>query len=335
MGALAPGFPELMLPQLHNSVEAFSAIIEWVKGGKAEDLYLDFTRKKNAGSGLLETDDKRAYAKALSGFANSDGGLLVWGVVAEKGKGDPESADVAKRVDPISPLDAFLGELNKVVHYSTKPAVAGVQNIAVPENVGANRGYVVSYVPAGTNPPYHAENDNNNNYYKRAGSSFYRMEPYDIRDVVFRFLYPKLEVEIGYEVLETTVGRDIYTLTISVTNHGPRVLMDYKVHVAIPQLCCQAEAGWVRGPVTVEQPVPLQWLANQWGFLDKTEWVYPGETRAWLSNSFGAHIHYKMNDEAFAAGVSGSRVLCTIYGPDMPPVVSERPFGEMHKYLRR
>jgi hypothetical protein len=338
MSALDPGFPELMLPQLHDPAQALSAITEWVMGGKAEDLYLDFTRKKSAGSGLLETDDKRAYAKALSGFANSDGGLLVWGVVAERDKDDPESADVAKDVDPVSPLDVFLGELNKVVHYSTKPAVAGVQNIAVPENEGANRGYVVSYVPAGTNPPYRAENENNNNYYKRAGSSFYRMEPYDIRDVVFRFRYPKVELQLGYKAVDRRESADIYALRLDATNHGPTVLRGYKIEVTLPekQITHSGPTGigsyWSWGSPFREQGVAVVTLSmHTTNFRDSFFEVYPDETTDILDTHGDTRVIYVVIAKEFSFDILSVPVTARVLGPDMPPVVVTKPFGRLQE----
>ncbi|UCG88103.1 MAG: ATP-binding protein, partial [Gemmatimonadota bacterium] len=241
-----------MLQRLRDAAEALATVREWVQQAQVEDLYLDFTRKDTPANAALEVNDKRGYAKALSGFANSDGGLLVWGVVAEKDKHDPQSADAAKSLEPISPLDVFLGDLNSILHYSTKPPVSGVENIAVPESSGNNEGYVVTYIPAGTNPPYRAENDNNNNYYKRAGSSFYPMEPYDIRDVVFRFRYPKIELELAYDVEKQETDEHIYVVRLDATNHGPTILKDYLLQVALPEdcLCLSPPENWTLDSVS-------------------------------------------------------------------------------------
>jgi len=50
-------------------------IRDFVKNEEAEDLHLDF--KIFAGSGKFSDEEKRSLAKALSGFANSDGGFII------------------------------------------------------------------------------------------------------------------------------------------------------------------------------------------------------------------------------------------------------------------
>jgi hypothetical protein len=55
---------------------------------KAEEgLYLDFKQKSDRWGPALN-DDKANLAKAISGFANTDGGLIVWGVKARADKKD-------------------------------------------------------------------------------------------------------------------------------------------------------------------------------------------------------------------------------------------------------
>jgi hypothetical protein len=326
-----PSYPELMLQRLRGSAEALVAVREWVQQAQVEDLYLDFTRKDAPGTGALAANDKRGYAKALSGFANSDGGLLVWGVVAEKDTADPESADAAKDLEPIQPLAVFLSELNSILYYSTKPPVSGVENIAVPESTTTDSGYVVTYIPAGTNPPYRAENDNNNNYYKRAGSSFYPMEPYDIRDVVFRFRYPKLDLHLAYSRVKTENGVHEYALEASVTNHGPTALRDYKVVIAMPlgietkhyprtglwrhEECLSADGATRYNELSAVVPP---------GFT-----VYPGEHMTVVGRGRPLRLAYWVTDAN--CGKRGI-VSCTVYGTEMPPVVAEKPFADMQEF---
>ena len=47
-----------------------------------ENLRLDFKLQSN--SEFTNKDDIRNFAKALSGFANSNGGIIIWGINARK-----------------------------------------------------------------------------------------------------------------------------------------------------------------------------------------------------------------------------------------------------------
>jgi predicted HTH transcriptional regulator len=46
-----------------------------------EELFLDYKRSSTTlPSARLNDDDRKNLAKAISGFANSEGGVIVWGV---------------------------------------------------------------------------------------------------------------------------------------------------------------------------------------------------------------------------------------------------------------
>jgi len=68
-------------------VLARADIERFIKEGKEEDLHLDF-KTVNAAD-LKSGSDRKNFAKALSGFANSDGGIVVWGVVARRDSSYP------------------------------------------------------------------------------------------------------------------------------------------------------------------------------------------------------------------------------------------------------
>ena len=326
------GFPEMTFAEMQDPGRAGELISRWVSEHLAEDLYLDFKRKSDPATGAPNDDDRRNYAKALSGFANSDGGLIVWGVVAEKEDNrDPESSDVARDVVPIFPLNTFVTSLNDITAYSTKPAVPGVQNLPVETEPGNDAGYVVTYVPAGLNPPYRAENDCNNNYYRRSGSRFHPLEPYELRDIVFRFRYPKLDLHLYYSVGKIEHHVHEYALEVSITNRGPTALKDYKIAIAVPL-----------GVDTKHHPGAELWRSEELlsadggmrynelsAILPPKFTVYPGEYVTIVGRGRPLRMSYWVTAENYEThGI----VSFTVYGTDMPPVVSAKPFREMHNF---
>src|SRR5437588_12039059 len=99
-------FPELFIGKLESAgTDAFKVIEAFVTDSTAEDLYLDFKRKSDANVAAVGPDDKKNRSKAMSGFANSAGGVSVWGVVAERGTNDPERPDVAKDREPTQSVE--------------------------------------------------------------------------------------------------------------------------------------------------------------------------------------------------------------------------------------
>ena len=76
----------------------------------SEWLELDFKITAST-DGRLTRDDRRSLGKELSAFANSQGGLIVWGVEASRGA--PDEADVARATRPIQHLAALLRTLRR------------------------------------------------------------------------------------------------------------------------------------------------------------------------------------------------------------------------------
>jgi hypothetical protein len=86
------GRPEDLLKRLSALKEA--AIDELIQNRQSEEHWLDFKRAATTGSASkLHGDDRKNLARAISGFGNSEGGIVVWGVDCTD---DPLVGDVAK-----------------------------------------------------------------------------------------------------------------------------------------------------------------------------------------------------------------------------------------------
>jgi predicted HTH transcriptional regulator len=77
---------------IHSTFDTLDleAIRNFVAERKEETLDLDF--KVISNPELKSRDDKRNLARAISGFANASGGLIVWGVNARKNDEGIDSA---------------------------------------------------------------------------------------------------------------------------------------------------------------------------------------------------------------------------------------------------
>lgn len=150
------------------STGGYAEIIRMVREAEPEELFLDYKRVRTEHPNKLHDDDRNNFAKAVSGFGNSDGGLLIWGVDCHKSRGDIPSA--------IIPIEAkwFKTLLDGAVSGVTLPPHGGVESICVfdPAGPGGTRGIVVSHVPPGFDVPLYGVPSGARNYYMRAGSSF-------------------------------------------------------------------------------------------------------------------------------------------------------------------
>lgn len=162
--------------------QGMDMINEVVASRWSESSSLDF-KLAAKGKPPLDATDKKNLSKALSEFANTDGGLIVWGVVCERAQQD--DVDVAKALKPISGLKSFEAELNNLTGQLTNPGVEGVIHHIILENaeeVGCDCGFVISYIPRSDGPLHMATAKDEHRFYHRSGSSFRVMESSHVAD---------------------------------------------------------------------------------------------------------------------------------------------------------
>ena len=166
------------LRRLFDSID-LEQIERFVSEQQQEYLNLEF--KLLAGNDRFNREDRRNLAAALSGFANSDGGVLVWGIQT-----DPvDGVDTAVAKRPLQNLLRVRSEVESLTGEVVSPVVDGVVHKTVPESPGGSSGYLVTLVPEAIHGPHMAKGGEYR-YYKRSGDSFYRMEHFDIEDMFGR-----------------------------------------------------------------------------------------------------------------------------------------------------
>jgi len=190
-------------------------IHQLVADGREEDLHLDFKLVNDPD--LKNRDDRRNFAKAVSGFANSDGGLIVWGVDCRKNDDD---IDCARDAPGIDSLQKFYSRLMEFTASAANPSVSGVEHRSLPDSNGADHGFAVTYVPASDGGPHMAKLGEDR-YYKRSGASFLKMEHFEIADMFGRRPRPKLTLnykKIDPPTIDKTKVRFKFHLVLE--NHG-------------------------------------------------------------------------------------------------------------------
>lgn len=166
------------------------SVVNYVTSRQEENLTLDFKLVNRAD--LNQSDDKKNLAKALSGFANSSGGFIVWGVDARK---DDHGIDCATEAREIQPISQLLARLNELTSRAVDPPVDGVRHKAIIS--GDESGFAVTFVPESDSGPHMAKLGEDR-YYKRSGDTFYKMEHFDLEDMFGRRKKPKLTLEAEF-----------------------------------------------------------------------------------------------------------------------------------------
>lgn len=168
------------LKAYYNQIDK-EEIERFILDGQEENLNLEFKTVVHPNyNPYNKEDDKKNISKALSGFANSNGGIIIWGINAkENGK----KQDIATDKKPISELTKFLNTLNRLEGEAITPIVIGIEHKKI--EISDDYGFIVTFVPASDFAP-HMANYANKHYYKRSGDSFYICEHYDIKDMFQR-----------------------------------------------------------------------------------------------------------------------------------------------------
>jgi hypothetical protein len=198
---------------LHERFEALdlAAIDIFLTDRQEEHIHLDF----KTASPQVGRDDRKNLAEAISGFSNSEGGLIVWGVEARQNQ---EGVDCACEKRDISPLSLFLSKLNQYTGDAATPIVDGVQHKKI---VATNdRGFAVTLVPPSDGGPHMAKLGVDR-YMKRSGSQFLKMEHFEVNDMFGRRKRPALR--LGWRATVTTrIGNgDVhFRVVLGVENSG-------------------------------------------------------------------------------------------------------------------
>lgn len=144
-----------------------NAIDDFILNRESEELFLDFKRSSDDGRNRnLSQTDRNNLAKAISGFGNSEGGVIVWGIDCSH---NATGGDVAKCKVPVVDAKRFKSWLEGAVSGCTVPPHSGVRNAAI-LCTGSADGFVVTHIPKSNHAPHQMVGKLQ--YYIRAGSDF-------------------------------------------------------------------------------------------------------------------------------------------------------------------
>lgn len=185
------------------------AIDDFIVNLQTEELFLDFKQAVSTGKNgtSLHKDDRKNLAKGISGFGNSEGGVIVWGVECSR---DCDIGDVAKAKVKVKNVHRFLSWLENAISGCTIPSHNRVRNhiISVDKN---GDGFVATYIPKSELAPLMTTMGNN--IYIRSGSNNVPA-PYSVIAGMFgKRSQPNVELIIAdknLEVLDNAVEDMVY-----------------------------------------------------------------------------------------------------------------------------
>jgi hypothetical protein len=167
------------------------AILSLCEENRQENLTLEFKTKDPLKDGELTRTDKKNLGAALSGFSNSVGGLLIWGVDARPGE---EGIDCAQDMVPIRSIGKFASDVSGLVTDYLMPPNEAIRVHDVPSDRSEGGGYLMVLVEPSELRPHMSMAPDHHRYYRRSGDRFLPMEHYEIQDMFNRIAPVRLEV---------------------------------------------------------------------------------------------------------------------------------------------
>ena len=163
---------------------------QYIIDGIEESLTLDY----KAAASLDKSDKKKIeITKDVSAMANSAGGILIYGIAEFQ---DKAHEHLPERLDPVDRM-AFSKEWLEHIIGNIQPRIDGVIIHPVPISSATNHVVYVVEIPQS----HTAHQARDMRYYKRFNFESVMMSDYEIRDVMGRGQFPKLELGFSLEII--------------------------------------------------------------------------------------------------------------------------------------
>jgi len=202
------------------------AIDELIVTRRFEELFLDFKRSADNGSGRnLHQNDRDNLAKAISGFGNSEGGVIVWGVHCSK---DIDYADLPTAKFPIQNAKRFASWLEGAISGCTIPPHIGIKHHVIDIKEKGD-GFVITYIPKSYRAPH--QTTKKLQYYIRAGSSFVPAPHSVLAGMFGRRPQPDVFHTFLTEPAELKDNKIKCSMNFLITNQGPGIATDLFINV--------------------------------------------------------------------------------------------------------
>jgi len=190
--------------------------------GVEENLSLDY----KGADALAKTDGKKIeIIKDVSSFANSSGGVLIYGIAESE---QDSRKHLPERLDPVKRSDISKEWLDQVIQ-SIQPRIEGV--VIHPVTISEAENTVCYVVEVPQSHTAHMARDHR--YHKRHNFTTAQMEDYEVRDVMNRKTHPKIRafVRINHPIV---VHKTEGTIVVKLENYGRVLARHVMVELEVP-----------------------------------------------------------------------------------------------------
>jgi hypothetical protein len=155
-----------------------------------ENLHWEFkSRGPHPPSDRLSDDERKGLGEIVSGFANSEGGVAIFGIVSKR----DGTVDRAYKLEPVEQVQRFADAVATEIDGIVSPRVPDVSLRTVAGDAEGG-GFVLIRVPRSERRPHMSRAKSHQRYYYRRSDGFHPMEHFQVEDAFARRGRPALTV---------------------------------------------------------------------------------------------------------------------------------------------
>lgn len=280
-------------------------LLQLIANEVEESTTLEYKRAASLGK---DDDRRNEIFKDVSAFANSAGGVLVYGIAEAHGK--------PTQIDPVYPNVYGKEWLEDIISSNVQPRIDGLHINPVSLS-GANAGRV-AYVL--TIPPGLTEHQaRDKKYYKRFNFKAEAMEHYEVQDTMNRAKTPIIYVHIERQIVSQAADLHRYRLIFFLENKGTRAAQHMKFVLWFPEELAPSVSGFHRGPVERKETLsgkPYQVREYLYPFSDSV--LFPMDTLDLYRKGYSIDFKIDSAGHEFIQRFH-PRLEWTMFADDMPP----------------
>jgi hypothetical protein len=215
---------------LFNGLVSWRSLQDLIDAGETEGLYLEC---KAPASPALNPGMRQHLAEATSGFSNTSGGVLIWGLSTTKHA--HSGLDVLTQIEPIGNVASLAANIDRAIPTVAYPTVRSVPSRILRRQKTDTRGAVVTYIPASPGDPVQSVLDRK--FYLRTIDGFVEM-PYDVLKRMFAGSSgPDIQLLLPSRLVTQTAN--VWTVPIVLSNKSTAAATFTRITVEIlnPTAC--------------------------------------------------------------------------------------------------
>lgn len=298
---------------------SFDDLTKFIAFEPRENRYVEL----KSSAALQRTNDRvLELSKDVSAFANSVGGIIIYGVREDKERG------VVEIDEGVSETEISKEWLEHEIDGNVRPRIPDliIHVIRLPNRQNDRVAYVV-VIPES----YTVHQAADRRYYKRYNFQKVPMEDYEVRVFMNRSRHPRMELQLLRRVDREDKDNHEYTMWPILRNVGLVRAIDLKLLLYFPQpfiidigASYKPVIDWRDGGVSCQYK-RIEWKRPQ-------SVIFPGDELN-LGEHSGYTIRYRMNSDLHRLMLDLSPVIkWTLYADDALPVRGERPLADYQRF---